>query len=105
MDKQMAGRMNCFICGELVTLKIAKGWAGQCSRCAMVDDLLAASRRRKDSIGMLVDLGAMMMGMRGVSATGAAVGPAPFMMSFGFADHAAHLRMSIPAATIRAIKP
>ena len=60
---------------------------------APVADFLAASRVRKESVAMVMDFGAL---------TGLATGR-PLMMSFGFADKNAHLRLTLPAATLRGL--
>jgi hypothetical protein len=56
-----------------------------------VSDFLAGSRTRKESIAMVMDLGAL----AGLG-TGRLV-----MVSLGFADKNAHLRLTLPAATLR----
>lgn len=56
-----------------------------------VNDFLTGSRTRKESIAMVMDLGAL----AGLG-TGRLV-----MVSLGFADKNAHLRLTLPAATLR----
>ncbi len=61
---------------------------------AAVADFLAGSRARKESLAIVADLGAF----TGLGATGRAL-----MMSLGFADKRAHLRLTLPAATFRGL--
>jgi hypothetical protein len=61
---------------------------------AQVTDFLAGSRTRKESIAMVMDIG----GLMGTGTSGRAM-----MMSMGFADKRAHLRITMPAATIRGL--
>ncbi len=60
---------------------------------AQVADFLAGSRTRKESVAMMMDLGAT-MGM----GTGRLL-----MLSMGFADKRAHFRLTLPAATVRGL--
>jgi hypothetical protein len=62
-------------------------------------DLIAGSRSRKDSMVIVLDLGALVSAM-----TGGKVGVQPVVMSIGFADRNAHFRVAAPAASVRAIK-
>jgi hypothetical protein len=59
---------------------------------AQVTDFLAGSRMRKESVAMVMDVG----GLLGMGPAGRAL-----MLSMGFADKRAHLRITLPAATIR----
>jgi hypothetical protein len=64
--------------------------------------LLAASRARKESFVMVMDMVAFAR-MGGTLPVPAKAGPHVMVWSMGFADHAAHLRLSLPAATTRAL--
>jgi hypothetical protein len=61
---------------------------------AQVTDFLAGSRTRKESVAMVLDIG----GLMGMGPSGRAM-----MMSMGFADKRAHLRITVPAATLRGL--
>jgi hypothetical protein len=69
----------------------ARGKGARFAPPAVVADFLAGSRTRKESIAMVADIGAM----AGLPTGGM------FMMSFGFADRNAHIRIALPAATLR----
>ena len=51
MDNGKVARMNCFTCGKPLTpVRIestANGWAGQCPRCATVDELIEELIRKQ----------------------------------------------------------
>jgi hypothetical protein len=76
----------------------ARGKAGHFVASADVERLLAAVRARKDSIAMMIDFGGVLAMLTGASAQ-----PQPAMISFGTADRSAHLRIALPAATVRAL--
>jgi hypothetical protein len=61
---------------------------------AQVTDFLAGSRTRKESLVMVMDIG----GLVGMGPAGRAM-----MISMGFADKRAHLRITLPATTIRGL--
>jgi len=61
---------------------------------AQITDFLAGSRVRKESLAMVMDVG----GITGQGATGRSM-----MISIGFADKRAHLRLTLPAATFRGL--
>ncbi|HWU90055.1 MAG TPA: hypothetical protein VN253_22485, partial [Kofleriaceae bacterium] len=77
--------------GAAAAIDAARGKGKRLAPPAPVADFLAASRTRKESVAMVMDLGAL----AGLG-TGRAV-----MMSLGFADKNAHLRITLPAATLR----
>src|SRR5262249_40884580 len=81
----------------------ARGKAAHFTPTADVAALLAASRARKDSIAMVMDFGAMASMMGKLTTIGA--GSHPLLMSFGFADGSAHMRITVPSATMRAMAP
>jgi hypothetical protein len=62
-----------------------------------VRELLAGSRARTDSLAMMLDLSAVVSSVRG-----AAPAAMPLLVSFGFADRNAHIRVALPAATLHA---
>ncbi|HET7499869.1 MAG TPA: hypothetical protein VFK02_02670 [Kofleriaceae bacterium] len=80
------------------TIDAARGKGAHFAAGKLVDPLLAASRARKDSLVMAMDLGGLMG-----SFTGKSLGTQPIVMAFGAADRNAHLRFSVPAATARAL--
>jgi hypothetical protein len=69
-----------------------------CAASPALAPLLAASRARRDSVVIVVDLPAL-----AAEAVGRVVtGDVPLLISFGYADHRAHVRFAAPAATIAA---
>ena len=80
------------------SIDAARGKAAHFVASPDVDRLLAAVRARKDSIAMMLDLGGVLATITGGPATSQ-----PAMISFGAADHSAHLRIAVPAATVRAL--
>ncbi len=72
----------------------ARGKGKRYAPPAQVADFLAGSRARKESVAMVMDLG----GIMGLGASGRAL-----MISMGFADKRAHLRITLPASTIRGL--
>jgi hypothetical protein len=66
----------------------------------VIDDLLAASRAHKDSVALVMDLGVFV-----AMATGAPMGSGtePALLSFGTADRTLHIRIALPATTLRAM--
>jgi hypothetical protein len=62
-------------------------------------DLLAASRDRKESLVIIMDIAGLMAGFTGRPAAGAE----PVVASLGFADRNAHFRIALPASTMRAV--
>lgn len=81
----------------------ARGKAPRFAAPQIVGQLLASSRARKDSIAMMMDIGALFAGI-----AAAAGGPPrasaevqPMVMSLGCADHNAHIRIGLPATTAR----
>jgi hypothetical protein len=72
----------------------ARGKGKRYAPTAQVAGFLAGSRARKESVALVIDLG----GAMGMGASGRVV-----MMSMGFADRRAHLRLALPAATIRGL--
>jgi len=80
------------------SIDAARGKAAHFVPGAVLGDLLAASRARKDSLAMMLDLGAVIAAATGRTAAASQ----PLVVSFGFTDRKAHLRVALPAATIRA---
>jgi hypothetical protein len=82
----------------------ARGKAPRYAAPQIVGQLLASSRARKDSIAMMIDVGALIAGVS--AATGgplmAPAGPQPVVVSLGCADRNAHIRIGLPATTARA---
>jgi hypothetical protein len=81
----------------------ARGKAPRFAAPQIVGQLLASSRGRKDSIAMVMDLGALIAGMAATTggpprASGEVL---PMVMSLGCADHNAHIRIGLPATTAR----
>ncbi|HEX4417947.1 MAG TPA: hypothetical protein VH165_08610, partial [Kofleriaceae bacterium] len=76
----------------------ARGKASGLAQTPAIRDLLAASRARKDSLAAILDLGRFVAAF----APGMNLGNQPMVMSFGAADHNAHIRIALPAATLRA---
>jgi hypothetical protein len=72
----------------------ARGKARRYAPTAQIADFLAGSRARKESFVMVMDLGAF----TGLGTSGRAL-----MLSAGFADKRAHLRITLPAATFRGL--
>jgi hypothetical protein len=72
----------------------ARGKGKRYAPPAAVTDFLAGSRARKESVAMVMDVGGIMAG----APTGRAL-----MLSMGFSDKRAHLRITLPAATIRGL--
>jgi hypothetical protein len=81
----------------------ARGKAARFAAPQSVGQLLASSRARKDSIAMMIDVGALIAGI--AAAAGgppkAPAGPQPIVMTLGCADHNAHIRIGLPATTAR----
>lgn len=78
----------------------ARGKAPRLIAAPATADLVVGSRSRKDSMVIVLDLGALVSAMTG----GAGAGVQPIVMSIGFADRNAHFRVAAPAASVRAIK-
>jgi hypothetical protein len=72
----------------------SRGKAAHYTAGGEIGGLLAGSRARKDSVAMVVDLGTI-LGM----VTGAKLGDVPLLVSLGFADHNAHIRIAVPVTT------
>jgi len=81
-----------------LTIDAARGKAPHFVAPTLTGELLAASRARKDSLAMMMDLGALLAKITGRAPTVAA----PILISLGCADHNAHLRLALPAVTLRA---
>jgi hypothetical protein len=80
------------------TIDAARGKGARFVASKVLAPLLAASRARKDSLVMVMDLGAVFGAF-----TGKSLGSQPMVIGFGAADRSAHLRISVPAATARAV--
>jgi hypothetical protein len=68
-----------------------------------IAQFLTESRARKDSMAMTLDIARIIASMAG-GATRAGDG-APVMLSLGFADRRAHVRIAAPVASVRAVIP
>jgi hypothetical protein len=82
-----------------LTIDAARGKGPRFAVPAAIAELLAASRQRKESMVLAVDVAGFMAALTGQPSAAAW----PLVMSFGFADRSAHLRFAAPAATLRAI--
>jgi len=60
--------------------------------------LLAGSRTRKDSVAAVFDFGTIVS-----MVAGAKLGDLPLLMSFGFADRSAHIRIAVPVTTAQTL--
>jgi hypothetical protein len=80
-----------------LAIDAARGKAPHFVAPTLTGELLAASRARKDSVAMMMDLGALLAKITGSAPTTAA----PILMSLGCADHNAHLRLVLPVVTLR----
>jgi hypothetical protein len=78
--------------GAAAAIDAARGKGKRYAPTAQITDFLAGSRVRKESVAMVMDVG----GLTGMGASGRAL-----MISMGFADKRAHLRITLPAATFR----
>jgi hypothetical protein len=81
----------------------ARGKAPRFTAPQIVGQLLASSRARKDSVAMMMDLGAIMATV--AAAAGGTIrapsGVQPVVITVGCADRNAHFRIGIPATTAR----
>ena len=80
------------------TIDAARGKTAHFAPSSAASGLLAGSRARKDSVAMVMDLGTMIAAF-----TGAKVTDLPVVGALGFADHNAHIRMAVPAATAQTL--
>lgn len=80
------------------TIDAARGQAAHYTAGGEVAGLLSGSRTRKDSVAMVMDFG-VILGM----VAGAKVGDLPLLISLGFADHNAHIRMAVPVTTAQTL--
>jgi hypothetical protein len=80
----------------------ARGKAPRFVAGATFAALLAASKAQKDSVVMMMDVNGIIAGATG-RPPAAATAVTPVVMSFGFADQAAHARIALPSATMRAV--
>jgi hypothetical protein len=79
----------------------ARGKGSHFTPPAQVADLLRASRSRHDSIALVMDFAAIISAVRQTAAIpGASI---PGVMTLGFADKRAHLRVAASVATIKSI--
>ena len=78
--------------GAAAAIDAARGKGKRYTPSTQIADFLAGSRARKESVAAVIDLA----GITGMGAAGLGI-----MMSMGFADQRAHLRLALPAATIR----
>ncbi|MGH2897646.1 MAG: hypothetical protein ACRDMZ_03155, partial [Solirubrobacteraceae bacterium] len=81
----------------------ARGKAPHFTAPAVVGQMLASSRARKDSVAMVFDVGAIMSGMPTMPGAPprTPTGPIVFVLSFGCADRNAHFRIVAPASSAR----
>lgn len=81
----------------------ARGKAPRFTAPQIVGQLLASSRARKDSVAMMMDLGAIMATLTAAAGgTGQAPsGVQPVVITVGCADRNAHFRIGLPATTAR----
>jgi len=79
----------------------ARGKAPRFVAPPAIAQFLTQSRARKDSLAMTLDIAGMVASMAG-GAPGAG-DDAPLMLSLGFADRRAHLRIAAPVASVRAV--
>jgi hypothetical protein len=80
------------------SIDAARGKTARLVPGAVLGELLTASRARKDSLAMMLDLGAVIAAATGKPAATAQ----PVVVALGFADRNAHVRVALPAATLRA---
>ena len=77
----------------------ARGKGSRFTPSKATAELLAASRDRKESLVIIMDIAGFMAGITGRSAAGAD----PIVASLGFADRKAHFRIALPVSTMRAL--
>jgi hypothetical protein len=84
-------------------IEAARGKAPHFTAPAVVGQMLASSRARKDSMAMVLDIGAFMSGIPTMPGAPprAPTGPIVFVLSFGCADRNAHFRIAAPASSAR----
>jgi len=75
----------------------ARGKATHYTPSREVASLLETVRVRKESFGFVIDVGALAARLTSTPAPG----PEPILMSMGYADHNAHIRFAITAATLK----
>jgi hypothetical protein len=80
------------------TIDASRGQAAHYTAGGEVAGLLSGSRTRKDSVAMVMDFG-VILGM----VAGAKIGDLPLLVSLGFADHNAHIRMAVPVTTAQTL--
>jgi len=80
------------------TIDAARGKAAHFTPAGASGGLLAWSHTRKDSLAMVMDLGAFLGAM-----TGKPMADLPILLALGFADHNAHIRFAVPAATAQTL--
>jgi len=80
------------------TIDAVRGKTAHFAPSSAVGGLLAASRARKDSGAMVMDLGQFFGAM-----TGKPMADLPMLLALGFADHNAHIRLAVPAATAQTV--
>jgi hypothetical protein len=78
----------------------ARGKAPRFVAPPAIAGFLAASRARKDSVAMTLDMAGILAIVAGGAPQGA--GEAPLLFSLGFADRRTHLRIAAPVASMRA---
>jgi hypothetical protein len=85
--------------------------AGKAARLRLSDEPAArfqAARARKDSVAFVIDVVSLVRGLRSAVMPSDLSQPAPVVapglaISFGFADKSAHIHVTLPAATLRAV--
>jgi hypothetical protein len=86
------------------SIDAARGKAARYVPSAPFATLLAASKAQKDSMAMMIDLGGFLSGLMGRAAPTGAPVAAPTVISFGFADRDARVRVAVPSATAAALR-
>jgi hypothetical protein len=81
----------------------ARGKAPHFTAPAVAGQMLASSRARKDSMAVVLDIGAILSAMPTMpgAPARAPTGPIVFVLSFGCADRNAHFRIAAPASSAR----
>lgn len=88
--------------GAAAAIDAVRGKGKRYTPTAQIGDFLAGARARKESVALVMDIGALTGALTGAP-TGAGASGRAMMLSMGFADKRAHLRITLPAATIRGL--
>lgn len=82
------------------TIDAVRGKGPRYAPPAVIGQLLAASKQRKESAAFVIDLGSLIA----TFAPGKApLGIQPILIAFGFADKTAHIRVGVPTSTVTAL--